>query len=316
MSILGFYMLDQVETILEEDVEVIEFLPTNSNKHLESIDIYLKKIRSYPMISQKDEYEAITRWKEHRDSRALEKITHSHLRLAAKISAGYMGYGLPFDDLLSEASLGIIKAIDRFDIHREVRFSTYASWWMHAAIKDYVLRMWSSVRLGTSASQKKLFFQLRSLKQKLRSIEDNEIPDDYIQQISQQLDIPEKEVRDMGLRMAGQDYSLNVALGEEDGMEWQDVLEDDVLNQEDKMVSDNFDHKKSMLLRQALEALDEREYVIFYRRNLTENPSTLQTLSTELSISRERVRQIEEKAMLKVTRTIKSKALEQRIISY
>lgn len=321
----GFNMADLQEDRIEELENTIGFededeakavIPEASSKQLDGLDAYLQKIRKYPILSQPDEYEAISRWQSHRDSKALQKVTNSHLRLAATVAAKYLGYGLPFDDLISEATVGMIKAVDRFDIKREVRFSTYAIWWMHANIKEYVLNMWSSVRLGSNSTQRKLFFQLRRIKENLRNSDENEIPDDYIQQISEKTGTSYKDVYNMSLRLGGQDYSLNTTLSDEDGSEWQDILEDEIPNQEDQMIDGNMNAKRSELLKLALESLNEREYVIFYRRQLTENPPTLQNLSTELSISRERIRQIEERALSKVIKMVKNKAIEQRIISY
>ncbi len=308
------FMADLLEAEQIEELEEAEVHAAGiSSTQEDGLDLYLRQIRKYPMLTTEEEYDCITRWQESRDSRALQKVVNSHLRLAAKIASGYMGYGLPFDDLLSEGSVGILKAVDKFDVSMGFRFSTYATWWIQAAIKEYVLRMWSMVRLGTNATQKKLFFQLRRIKRDLRAVEANEIPDDYIDQISKELKVPRKDVMDMNLRMAGPDFSLNVAMADEDGSEWQDTLEDEADDQETKLVDRDTQSKRSALLAHALESLDEREYAIFSRRQLSENPPTLNVMAEEMGLSRERIRQLEERALNKVKKAVRSKAVEQRI---
>jgi RNA polymerase sigma-32 factor len=304
--------------LLEEEKieEVEEHAAGVSSQQEDGLDLYLRQIRKYPILTAEIEYDCVTRWQENRDSLALKKLVNSHLRLAAKIASGYMGYGLPFDDLISEGSVGILKAVDKFDISKGFRFSTYASWWIQAAIKEYVLRMWSMVRLGTNASQQKLFFQLRRLKHEMRSVDENEIPDDYIDQISKDLNIPRKDVVDMNLRMAGPDYSLNTLLVEEEGSEWQDAIEDEADDQETTYINHDVQAKRTQLLNYALESLNEREYKIFIRRQLSENPPTLNIMAEEMGLSRERIRQIEEKALDKIKKAVRAKAIEQRIPMY
>lgn len=310
-------MTDLIEEEKIEDVDETEEHEAGvSSQQEDGLDIYLRQIRKYPMLSVEEEYECVARWQDHRDSFALKKLVNSHLRLAAKIASGYMGYGLPFADLLSEGSVGILKAVDRFDVEKGFRFSTYASWWIQAAIKEYVLRMWSMVRLGTSSTQKKLFFQLRRIKRDLRAVDENEIPDDYIDQISTELNVPRKDVVDMNQRLSGPDYSLNMTLTDEEGGEWQDTLEDERDDQETTYVNRDLNSKRSQLLAYALESLNEREYLIFSRRHLTDNPPTLAVVADDLGLSRERIRQIEEKAMDKVKKAVKSKAIEQRIAMF
>lgn len=311
-------MADQLEYIDIEEVEVEELeadeLATTEFVHRdEGFDAYMRKINKYPMLTVEEEYDYIKRWQKSRDSRALDKVVNSHLRLAARIAGGYLGYGLPFEDLLSEGSVGILKAVDRFDVSKGFRFSTYATWWIQAAVKEYILRMWSMVRLGTTANQKKLFFQLRRLKRDLRAVDDNELPDDYIDQISDELKIDRNEVLDMNQRMAGQDFSLNAQLVDEEGTEWQDTLEDDKDDQETDLVNRDLHSKRSMLLVDALEGLTEREYMIFSRRHLSEEPPTLAIIADEMGMSRERVRQIEAAAYDKVQRFVTMKATEQRM---
>ncbi len=307
-------MTEQIEfVVIEEEEELVELEAPQLAFQDEGFSAYMRKINKYPMLTVEEEYDCVTRWQTTRDSRALDKLVNSHLRLAARIAGGYLGYGLPFEDLLSEASVGILKAVDRFDTSKGFRFSTYATWWIQAAVKEYVLRMWSMVRLGTSANQKKLFFQLRRLKRDMRAVEENEIPEDYIDQISLELNIARDEVIDMNQRMAGPDFSLNSQLVDEEGTEWQDTLEDDNEDQETTLVNRDQHAKRSMLLTDALQALSEREYIIFSRRHLSDDPPTLAIIADEMGMSRERVRQIEVAAYDKVQRAVRSKATEQRM---
>jgi RNA polymerase sigma-32 factor len=310
-------LLEEEQIEQEQEIEApVELAAGKSSRQTDGLDAYIRKINKYPMLSVEDEYECVLNWQKTRDSRALDKLVNSHLRLAARIASGYMGYGLPYADLLSEGSVGILKAVDRFDVEKGFRFSTYASWWIQSAIKEYILRMWSMVRLGTTANQKKLFYQLRRLKRDMRAVEDNEIPDDYIDQISLELNIDRKEVVDMNLRMGGPDFSLNAPLVNEEGSEWQDALEDERENQEDAYMDRDQKSKRSELLVYALGALTEREYRIFTSRHLSEDPQTLGVIADELGLSRERIRQIEAAAMRKVTRAVKSKAVENRISAF
>lgn len=279
----------------------------------DGLNQYLRKIRKYPMLTQEEEYEYVLRWQKYRDSQALKKLVNSHLKLVAKIASGYLGYGLPYSDLISEGSIGVMQALDRFDSERGFRFSTYASWWIKAAIKEYVLKSWSMVKLGTTSSQKKLFFQLRKLKHELRSTEGEGLPDDYIEQIAKELNVSRKDVEDMNQRMAGPDYSLNTPISTEEGGEWQDWLEDEKDDQETILVQQDEQKKRSALLEYALEYLNDREYIIFTRRNLAENPPTLAVIANEYGLSRERVRQIEAKAYDKVQKAMRKKAVEMRI---
>jgi RNA polymerase sigma-32 factor len=302
--------------IEEEEEAPAELEAGKTSRQQDGFDLYLRKINKYPLLTVEEEYDCINRWQESRDSRALDKLVNSHLRLVARIAAGYKGYGLPMPDLVSEGSVGMMQAVDRFDTERGFRFSTYASWWIQSAIKEYVLRMWSMVRLGSTATQKKLFFQLRRLKQQLRAAEANEIPDDYIDQISQDLNVNRRDVMDMNLRLAGPDFSLNAPLAEEEGGEWMDILEDERDDQETAMMSRDETSRRSHLLAQALQALSPREYKIFFARHLSEDPLTLATMADELGLSRERIRQIEAAALNKVKRAVKSKAIEQRMIAY
>lgn len=299
----------QNEDFVEEEHPAGEYGGQDDN-----LENYLRKIRNYPMLTQEEEYECVVRWQQSRDSKALNKLVNSHLRLAARIAANHKGYGLSFDDMLSEGSIGILKAVDRFDVSKGFRFSTYATWWIQAAIKEFVMRNWSMVKLGTSAAQKKLFFKLRKMKRELRDVDDNEIPDDYIEQIAAELEVDIEDVHDMNMRMSGQDFSLNVSvINEDEGSEWQDILEDESNDQETGLIISDEKKKQSEVLKYALGSLNEREYLVFCRRQLTDNPPSLHILSVELGISRERVRQIEEKSLWKVKRAVKSKSVENRI---
>lgn len=307
-------MTEQIELeIIEEVEELVELETPSANHRDEGFDAYMRQISRYPMLTIEEEYDYIKRWQKHRESRALDKLVNSHLRLAAKIAGGYLGYGLPLEDLLSEGTVGILKAVDRFDTEKGFRFSTYATWWIQAAVKEYILRSWSMVRLGTSANQKKLFFQLRKLKMQMRSVDANELPSDYIEQISRELDIGYDEVLDMNNRMSGPDFSLNAQLADDEGAEWQDALEDERDDQETALISTNEQSVRSGLLASALKGLTEREYRIFSLRHLNDDPPTLSIIADEMGISRERVRQIEAAAFNKVQRSVRSQATEQRV---
>ena len=263
---------------------------------------YLQEIRKFPMLEPGEEYMLGKAWKEHQDTEAAHKMVTSHLRLVAKIARGYKGYGLPMGELISEGNVGMMQAVRRFDPERGFRLATYAMWWIRAAMQEYILRSWSLVKIGTTAAQKKLFFNLRRLKGQINAVEEGDLTPEHVTRIAEQLDVPEKDVIQMNQRMKGADHSLNAPLskgGDGDG-DWQDLLEDDSIDQETLLVQrDELSHRREML-SSALSHLNEREQHIITERRLKDNPSTLEELSKVYNISRERVRQIEVRAFEKL----------------
>ena len=240
------------------------------------------------------------RWREHEDTEAARQLITSHLRLVAKIAMGYRGYGLPIDDVISEGNVGLMKAVKRFEPERGFRLSTYAMWWIRASIQEYILRSWSLVKLGTTAAQKKLFFNLRRIKGQIKAIDDGDLPPEAVTEIATRLDVPEKDVVDMNRRMAGADYSLNAPVRSDMDAEWIDRLEDDQDDQETNFAEAEELGKRRELLEGALEDLNDRERHIFTARCLDDPSLTLEDLSKVYDISRERVRQIEVRAFEKV----------------
>ncbi len=269
-----------------------------------NLAVYLQEIKKFPMLTAEEEYMLAKRYKEHGDSDAAHKLVTSHLRLVAKIAMGYRGYGLPVTDLISEGNVGIMQAVKKFDPEKGFRLATYAMWWIRAQIQEYVLHSWSLVKIGTTAAQKKLFFNLRKIKNQLTSIESGNLSPENVREIAARLDVKEGEVIDMENRLFTSDQSLNVKLGEEHDTEWQDLIED---KQEthDRVIEnkDELDYRRN-LFSKAFEVLNEREKEIIKLRKLSENPLKLEDLSKKYKISRERVRQIEEKALEKLQKEI------------
>ena len=269
-----------------------------------NLAVYLQEIKKFPMLTAEEEYMLAKRYKEHGDSDAAHKLVTSHLRLVAKIAMGYRGYGLPVTDLISEGNVGIMQAVKKFDPEKGFRLATYAMWWIRAQIQEYVLRSWSLVKIGTTAAQKKLFFNLRKIKNQLTSIDSGNLSPENVREIATRLDVKEGEVIDMENRLFTSDQSLNVKLGEEHDTEWQDLIED---KQEthDRIIEnkDELNYRRS-LFSKAFEVLNEREKEIIKLRKLSENPLKLEDLSKKYKISRERVRQIEEKALEKLQKEI------------
>ena len=269
-----------------------------------NLAVYLQEIKKFPMLTAEEEYMLAKRYKEHGDSDAAHKLVTSHLRLVAKIAMGYRGYGLPVTDLISEGNVGIMQAVKRFDPEKGFRLATYAMWWIRAQIQEYVLHSWSLVKIGTTAAQKKLFFNLRNIKNQLTSIDSGNLSPENVREIATRLDVKEGEVIDMENRLFTSDQSLNVKLGEEHDTEWQDLIED---KQEthDRIIEnkDELNYRRS-LFSKAFEVLNEREKEIIKLRKLSENPLKLEDLSKRYKISRERVRQIEEKALEKLQKEI------------
>ncbi len=269
-----------------------------------NLSSYLQEIKKFPMLSAEEEYMLAKRYKEHGDSDAAHKLVTSHLRLVAKIAMGYKGYGLPITDLISEGNVGIMQAVKKFDPEKGFRLATYAMWWIRAQIQEYVLHSWSLVKIGTTAAQKKLFFNLRKIKNQLTSIDSGNLSPENVREIATRLDVKEGEVIDMENRLFTSDQSLNVKLGEEHDTEWQDMIED---KQEthDKIIEnkDELNYRRN-LFSKALKILNDREKEIIELRKLSENPLKLEELSKKYNISRERVRQIEEKALEKLQKEI------------
>ena len=269
-----------------------------------NLAVYLQEIKKFPMLTAEEEYMLAKRYKEHGDSEAAHKLVTSHLRLVAKIAMGYRGYGLPVTDLISEGNVGIMQAVKRFDPEKGFRLATYAMWWIRAQIQEYVLHSWSLVKIGTTAAQKKLFFNLRKIKNQLTSIDSGNLSPENVREIATRLDVKEGEVIDMENRLFTSDQSLNVKLGEEHDTEWQDLIEDKQETQ-DRIIEnkDELDYRRS-LFSKAFEVLNEREKAIIKLRKLSENPLKLEDLSKKYKISRERIRHIETKAFEKLQKSM------------
>ena len=277
-------------------------LPVLSNEG--NLSIYLQEIKKFPILSAEEEYMLAKRFKEHNDSAAAHKLVTSHLRLVAKIAMGYKGYGLPITDLISEGNVGIMQAVKKFDPEKGFRLATYAMWWIRAQIQEYVLHSWSLVKIGTTAAQKKLFFNLRKIKNQIMSIDSGSLSPDNVREIASRLDVKEGEVVDMENRLFSSDSSLNVKIGEQNDTEWQDLIQDKN-DTHDKIIEnkDELKFRRSVFLK-ALEVLNEREKQIIKLRKLRDNPLKLEDLSKKYKISRERVRQIEEKALEKLQKAV------------
>ena len=266
---------------------------------------YLNEIRKFPMLQPEQEYMLAKRWREHEDPDAAHQLVTSHLRLVAKIAMGYRGYGLPIGEVVSEGNVGLMQAVKRFEPDKGFRLATYAMWWIRASIQEYILRSWSLVKMGTTASQKKLFFNLRKAKSQISALEDGDLRPDQVEIISTRLGVSKQDVIDMNRRMSG-DASLNAPLREEGEGEWQDWLVDDSASQERVLADREEKDNRLGALHGALTVLNERERRIFEARRLSDDPITLEDLSDEFDISRERVRQIEVRAFEKVQAAVKS----------
>jgi RNA polymerase sigma-32 factor len=288
-------------------------LPSLSNEG--SLTHYLQQIKKFPMLSQKEEISLARKWIKKGDTDAAHKLVTSHLRLVARIAMGYKGYGLPITELISEGNIGLMQAVKKYDPEKGFRLSTYAMWWIRAAIQEYVLKSWSLVKIGTTAAQKKLFFNLKKIKNQLTSYNDGSLKPDQVKEIAERLDVTEAEVSDMEGRMSGTDYSLNAVVSEDVESEWQDWLVDEDADQEVKLAEREELSKRKSLLSKAINILNEREQNIISARKLSEVPKTLEELSKTYKISRERVRQIEEKAFAKLQLEMVNLAKETRLIS-
>ncbi|WP_019996525.1 RNA polymerase sigma factor RpoH [Aureimonas ureilytica] len=270
---------------------------------------YLDEIRRFPMLEPNEEYMLAKRYAEHDDRDAAHRLVTSHLRLVAKIAMGYRGYGLPIGEVVSEGNVGLMQAVKRFDADRGFRLATYAMWWIKASIQEYILRSWSLVKMGTTANQKRLFFNLRKMKSRIQALDEGDLRPEQVQQIATSLGVSEEEVISMNRRLSG-DASLNAPIRATEGEsgEWQDWLVDQSENQEDVLVEQDEMNQRRGMLRSAMNVLNDRERRIFEARRLAEDPITLEALSGEFDISRERVRQIEVRAFEKVQKAVKDTA--------
>tara|TARA_B100001939_G_scaffold47502_1_gene36955 strand:- start:304 stop:1158 length:855 start_codon:yes stop_codon:yes gene_type:complete len=269
-----------------------------------NLAIYLQEIKKFPILTAEEEYMLAKRYKEHGDTEAAHKLVTSHLRLVAKIAMGYRGYGLPVTDLISEGNVGIMQAVKKFDPERGFRLATYAMWWIRAQIQEYVLHSWSLVKIGTTAAQKKLFFNLKKLKNQLSSIDSGDLSPENAREIATRLNVKEGEVLDMNNRLFSGDQSLNVQVGDEGDTEWQDMLVDSN-DTHDNLIANKDELKyRKKIFEQAIEILNEREKEIITLRKLQDKPVKLEELSKKFNISRERVRQIEEKAFEKLQKQV------------
>ncbi len=274
---------------------------------------YLQEIRRFPMLEPNEEFMLAKRWVEHDDVDGAHKLVTSHLRLVAKIAMGYRGYGLPLAELISEGNVGMMQAVKRFDPERGFRLATYAMWWIRAAIQEYILHSWSLVKMGTTAAQKKLFFNLRKLKGQMQAIEEGDMAPEQVTKIAEALNVPEVDVVNMNRRLAAPDHSLNAPLRIDGDGEWQDWLVDETESQETTLAETEEFEKRRSLLTAAMETLNQRERHILEERRLKDSPTTLETLSQEYGISRERVRQIEVRAFEKLQKAIRNAAIEERL---
>ena len=268
------------------------------------LSVYLSQIKKFPMLDAEEEYMLAKNWRENGNLQSAHKLVTSHLRLVAKIAMGYRGYGLPVNELISEGNLGLMQAVKKFDPDKGFRLATYAMWWIKAAIQEYVLRSWSLVKMGTTTAQKKLFFNLKKIKNQIAPDQEGDLKEEQVKEISNRLDVDSKEVINMNRRMMGQEKSLNDPIKDGENEEWQDWLVDDSLDQE-LLVSQKQEYNdKKELLDSAMKVLNDREKEIIVARRLIDNPSTLEELSKKYSISRERIRQIETKAFEKLQKTM------------
>jgi RNA polymerase sigma-32 factor len=282
----------------------------------QGLNRYLQEIRKFPMLEPEEEYMLAKRWVDHQDAEAAHKMVTSHLRLAAKIAMGYRGYGLPQAEVISEANVGLMQAVKRFDPEKGFRLATYAMWWIRASIQEYILRSWSLVKLGTTSAQKKLFFNLRKAKAKLGALEDGDLRPENVAKIAHDLNVTESEVVAMNRRLSGGDASLNATVGSdgESVTQWQDWLEDEDADQAgDYAERDELDARRELMVR-AMEVLNDREKDILTERRLQDHPVTLEELSEKFSVSRERIRQIEVRAFEKLQNRMRELAVEKGML--
>ena len=277
---------------------------------------YLTEIRKFPMLAKDEEFMLAKRWREHEDPAAAHRLVTSHLRLVAKIAMGYRGYGLPIGEVISEGNVGLMQAVKKFEPDRGFRLATYAMWWIRASIQEYILRSWSLVKMGTTAAQKKLFFNLRRMKSEISALDEGDMRPEQVSQIATKLGVLDSEVISMNRRLSGPDASLNAPLRAESENEWQDWLEDkDAVSQETVLAETEEKSQRMGLLGVAMQELSDRERHILTQRRLIDDPTTLETLAAEYNVSRERVRQIEVRAFEKLQKAMRAAAVEQNMMA-
>ncbi len=280
----------------------------------DNLNSYLRRIRTYPILEAEEEVYLARQWRDEGDNGAMEQLVTSHLRLVAKIAMGYRGYGFPVTDLIAEGNVGMMQAVNKFDPERGFRLSTYAMWWIRASIQEYILHSWSLVKMGTTAAQKKLFFNLRKLKAHIGALDEGDLRPEQVIEIANRLQVSETEVINMNRRLGGGDHSLNAPLRDEGECEWQDWLVDTGDSQETLVGEAEELSGRRQLLKHAMKDLSQREHHIITERWIKDIPSTLQNLSDQYGISRERIRQIEVRAFEKLRKTVKNAVIEQRIM--
>jgi len=286
-------------------------LPTLSNEG--GLSAYLAQIKKFPMLDAEEEYMLAKHWKEKGSLKSAEKLVTSHLRLVAKIAMGYKGYGLPVNEMISEGNVGLMQAVKKFEPEKGFRLATYAMWWIKASIQEYILRSWSLVKIGTTTAQKKLFFNLKKIKNQIAPRSEGDLRNEQVSKIANKLNVSEKEVVSMNRRLAGKEHSLNAPLGE-DGNQWQDWLVDKEMDQELKFAQQEEMNERKDLLKDSIKILNDREKEILYARRLTDYPLTLENLSQKYNISRERIRQIENKAFEKLQKHMLNSAKSRNLL--
>ena len=286
-------------------------LPSLSNEG--GLSAYLSQIKKFPMLDAEEEYMLAKNWKNTGNVKSAEKLVTSHLRLVAKIAMGYKGYGLPISEMISEGNIGLMQAVKKFEPEKGFRLATYAMWWIKASIQEYILRSWSLVKIGTTTAQKKLFFNLKKIKNQIAPRTEGDLRNEDVKNIANRLDVSEQEVISMNRRLSGKETSLNSPIGE-DGDEWQDWVVDNEMDQELKFAQQEEMEKRKELLKDSIKILNEREKDILYSRRLTDNPNTLEELSKKFKISRERIRQIENKAFEKLQRHMLNSAKSKNLL--
>ena len=279
-----------------------------------SLSSYLEQIKKFPMLSSEEEYMLAKRWRDRGDIKSAQKLVTSHLRLVAKIAMGYRGYGLPVSELVSEGNIGLMQAVKKFDPEKGFRLATYAMWWIKASIQEYVLRSWSLVKMGTTTAQKKLFFNLKKIKNQLSANDSGDLKPEHVNEISKRLNVNKSEVISMNRRMLGKEKSLNTPINEEGGAEWQDWIVDNKLDQELKYSQDQELKKRKKLMDQSIDILNPREKEILTARRLSEEVATLEELSKKYKVSRERIRQIETKAFEKLQKAMLNAAKSDNLL--
>ena len=286
-------------------------LPTISNEG--GLSAYLAQIKKFPMLDAEEEYMLAKNWKETGNLKSAEKLVTSHLRLVAKIAMGYKGYGLPINEMISEGNVGLMQAVKKFEPEKGFRLATYAMWWIKASIQEYILRSWSLVKIGTTTAQKKLFFNLKKIKNQIAPRSEGDLKQEHVSEIAKKLDVSENEVVSMNRRLAGKEHSLNAPIGE-DGDQWQDWVVDKDMDQELKFSQQEEMDQRKDLLKDSIKVLNDREKEILYSRRLTDEPLTLEDLSKKYKISRERIRQIENKAFEKLQKHMLNSAKSKNLL--